>query len=144
MEFFLLPLPTSSTALLSEVTLTEQDVSKSPFHGVGGLRCYHQPGISLCPRMEEGPTLAGPCRKSPNQVTAWPHSEKFFSHTEHSLHPRLSLIETQKKKCQAIEFKQKGFRQFISHFSNFAVYICKPHLFTCPVFVKVNSFGATT
>lgn len=67
-----------------------------------------------------------------------------FLCTEHSLLPRFPLIEMQKEECQAIEFKQKGLRQFISHLSNFAVYICKPHLFTCPVFVKVNSFGGTT
>lgn len=74
-------------------------------------------------------------------TTLW---QILFSYTEHSLLPRFPLIETQKEKCQAIKFKQKGLRQFISHFSNFAVYICKPQLFTCPVFVTVNSFGVTT
>lgn len=79
-----------------------------------------------------------------HQITGQPHYGNFFLLYRAFYLSQIPSDRTQIEKCQAREFKQKGLRQFISHFSNFAVYICKPHLFTCPVFVKVNSFRATT
>lgn len=111
----------------------------------GGIQVL-SPASHLAMRWDRGePNPGRPLQEVPSS-DHWlaPLWEIPFSCTEHSLHPRFPLIETQKEKCQAVEFKQKGLRQLTSHFSNFAVYVCKPHLFTCPVFVKVNSFGATT
>lgn len=76
--FLIVPLKvdslSSSATALSWVS--EQAVSRSPFHRVGTFRWYHPPQSGK----EEGLTPAGPYRRSSDQSTGWPdHNGKFFS-----------------------------------------------------------------
>lgn len=95
---------------------------------VGRTRCFGEslpwgggiqvlsPASCLAMRWDRGESNPGRPLQEVSSSDHWlaPLWEIPFSCTEHSLHPRFPLIETQKEKCQAIEFKQKGLRQLIS------------------------------
>lgn len=110
----------------------------SPFCGVGLLRCYHQPGRPPCTLIEVAQPWQVPAGNPLIAPLLGPTLRNSFLLYRTFSPPQIVSDRNSKGEMPGHRIQCSMFSEMVlSHTLHFAVYICKPHLFTCPVFVKV-------